>query len=207
MRRRGVIAALAVGVAALGVATYALAGGSGAGFNHLTATMSGYQEVPAVSSGASATFTADVSKDGNSIDWQLSYGGLEGAVQQSHIHFGQRSVNGGISVFLCTNLGNGPAGTQPCPQSGTIQRHDHGGRRVAADRSNRRGENAGNRYGPVRRARACDRRRQDVREHPLDHVAGRRDPSTVERGRPAQLSRGAPGFAPGARLTVARACG
>src|SRR5580765_180395 len=120
MRRRGVIAALAVCVAALGVATYALAGGSGAGFNHLTATMSGYQEVPAVSSGASATFTADVSKDGNSIDWQLSYGGLEGAVQQSHIHFGQRSVNGGISVFLCTNLGNGPAGTQPCPQSGTI---------------------------------------------------------------------------------------
>ena len=50
MRRRGVIAALAVGVAALGIATYALAGGSGAGFNHLTATMSGYQEVPAVSS-------------------------------------------------------------------------------------------------------------------------------------------------------------
>jgi hypothetical protein len=39
---------------------------------------------------------------------------------RSHIHFGQRSVNGGISVFLCTNLGNGPAGTQACPQSGTI---------------------------------------------------------------------------------------
>jgi hypothetical protein len=34
-------------------------------------------------------------------------------------------VNGGISVFLCSNLGNGPAGTQPCPPgpatiSGTI---------------------------------------------------------------------------------------
>jgi hypothetical protein len=24
-------------------------------------------------------------------------------------------VNGGITVFLCTNLGNGPVGTQPCP--------------------------------------------------------------------------------------------
>ncbi len=23
-------------------------------------------------------------------------------------------------MFLCTNLGNGPAGIQPCPQSGTI---------------------------------------------------------------------------------------
>jgi hypothetical protein len=116
MRRRGAIAALVVGVAALGIAAFALAGGSGAGFNHLTATMSGYQEVPAISS----TGTADVSKDGSSIAWQLSYSGLEGAVQQSHIHFGQRSVNGGISVFLCTNLGNGPAGTQICPQSGTI---------------------------------------------------------------------------------------
>ena len=113
---------LAVGVAALGIAAFALAGGSGAGFNHLTATMSGYQEVPAVSSTGTADFTADVSKDGSSIAWQLSYSGLEGAVQQSHIHFGQRSVNGGISVFLCTNLGNGPAGTQACPgpHSGTI---------------------------------------------------------------------------------------
>jgi hypothetical protein len=120
MRRRGVIAALAVGVAALSIAAFALAGGSGAGFNHLTATMSGYQEVPAVSSTGTADFTADVSKDGNSIAWQLSYSGLEGDVTQSHIHFGQRSVSGGISVFLCTNLGNGPAGTQTCPQSGTI---------------------------------------------------------------------------------------
>ena len=120
MRRRGVTATLAVGVAALGIAAFALAGGSGAGFNHLSATMSGYQEVPSVSSIGTADFTADVSKDGNSIAWQLSYSGLEGAVQQSHIHFGQRSVNGGISVFLCTNLGNGPAGTQVCPQSGTI---------------------------------------------------------------------------------------
>jgi len=120
MRRRGVIATLVVCVAALGIAAFALAGGSGAGFNHLTATMSGYQEVPSVSSKGTADFTADVSKDGSSIAWQLSYSGLEGDVQQSHIHFGQRSVNGGISVFLCTNLGNGPGGTQGCPQSGTI---------------------------------------------------------------------------------------
>ena len=44
MRRKGMFAALvATGVAALAVAAYALAGGSGTGFNHLTATMSGYQ--------------------------------------------------------------------------------------------------------------------------------------------------------------------
>jgi CHRD domain len=120
MRRKGVLAALAVSAATLAVAAFALAGGSGPGFNHLSATMSGYQEVPSVSSVGAATFTADAAKDGQSIAWQLTYGGLESTVTQSHIHFGQRSVNGGISVFLCTNLGNGPTGIQACPQSGTI---------------------------------------------------------------------------------------
>src|SRR3712207_4375667 len=38
------------------------------------------------------------------------------------MHFGQRGQSGGISVFLCTNLGNGPAGTQACPPSpGTVR--------------------------------------------------------------------------------------
>lgn len=33
-----------------------------------------------------------------------------------------RSLNGGISVFLCSNLGNGPAGTQACPNpSGSVR--------------------------------------------------------------------------------------
>ncbi|OLD98914.1 MAG: hypothetical protein AUG91_08065 [Actinobacteria bacterium 13_1_20CM_4_69_9] len=122
MRRKGIFAALAVGAAALAVAAYALAGGSGPGFNHLSATMSGYQEVPAVSSTGTADFTADVAKDGQSVSWRLSYAHLEGNVTQSHIHFGQRSVIGGISVFFCTNLGNGPAGAQSCPgpHDGTI---------------------------------------------------------------------------------------
>lgn len=48
---------------------------------------------------------------------------------QSHIHFGQRSVNGAIVVFLCTNLGNCPVGTQGCPAapatiSGSIDKDD-----------------------------------------------------------------------------------
>jgi hypothetical protein len=115
-------AALAAGAAALAVAAYALAGGSGPRFNHLAATLDGYQEVPSISSTGTASFTADVAKDGQSVDWSMSYSALEGNVTQSHIHFGQRSVSGGISVFLCTNLGNGPAGTQSCPgpHDGTI---------------------------------------------------------------------------------------
>ena len=39
---------------------------------------------------------------------------------QAHIHFGKEHVPGGIFAFLCTNLGNGPAGTPACPPSGTV---------------------------------------------------------------------------------------
>ena len=49
------------------------------------------------------------------IQWELAYSDLEGSALQAHVHLGQHSVNGGISVFLCTNLGNGPAGTPACP--------------------------------------------------------------------------------------------
>lgn len=95
------------------------------GFKKISELLTGYQEVPAVSTTGSGTFNARISNDESRIDWELSYSDLEGAVQQAHIHFGNLGVNGGISVFLCTNLGNGPAGTQPCPAppatiSGTI---------------------------------------------------------------------------------------
>jgi hypothetical protein len=39
-------------------------------------------------------------------------------VTQAHIHFGKEHVTGGIIVFLCTNMGNGPAGTPACPANG-----------------------------------------------------------------------------------------
>jgi hypothetical protein len=87
------------------------------GFKKIGEFLTGYEEVPSVSTNASGTFNARISKDGSRIDWELTYSDLEGAVQQAHIHFGQKGVNGGISVFLCTNLGNGPVGIQPCPAS------------------------------------------------------------------------------------------
>ena len=85
------------------------------GANDLRVRLEGYQETPAVSTAARATFRAEVDAGSRVISWRLSYADLEGDVQQSHIHFGQRGVAGGISVFLCTNLGNGPAGTPLCP--------------------------------------------------------------------------------------------
>jgi hypothetical protein len=112
-------------VAALGIGSYAIAGGPRKAHEKLI----GFQEVPAISTNGSGTFEAEISKDETAITYKLSYANLAGAVTQSHIHFGQRGVNGAISVFLCTNLGNGPAGTQACPAApatitGTIHAAD-----------------------------------------------------------------------------------
>jgi len=79
------------------------------------ANLIGYQEVPALSSVARGEFKAVVDTDDNTITWRLAYDGLEGTVTQAHVHFGQMSVNGGISFFLCSNLPNPPVGTQACP--------------------------------------------------------------------------------------------
>ena len=89
----------------------------------------GFKEVPSVSTTASGEFKAQINNNETAIDWELTYKDLEGAVQQAHIHFRQRGVNGGITVFLCTNLGNGPAGTQACPPppaliTGTVEATD-----------------------------------------------------------------------------------
>ena len=116
-------------IAATAVASSAAADGNG-GAKKFQERLTGYAEVPlALSSGGSGTFQARIDDDQQQITYTLSYAGLEAAVTQAHIHFGSVSQVGGISVFLCTNLGNGPAGTQACPAapatiSGTIRPAD-----------------------------------------------------------------------------------
>jgi CHRD domain len=64
------------------------------------ARLQGFNEVPAVSSTGRGEWTARVR--GDVVEWELSYAQLEGAVTTaSHIHFGQKDVNGGVSVFFC----------------------------------------------------------------------------------------------------------
>ena len=121
MRRRVLISLAALIV--LSLSTIVLAQG---GFKKISEFLTGYHETPAaVSTTGTGEFNARISNDESRIDWELSYSDLQGAVQQAHIHFGAAGTTGGITVFLCTNLGNGPAGTQPCPAppatiSGTI---------------------------------------------------------------------------------------
>jgi hypothetical protein len=106
-RRRLQFAVLVALMGVLGVAAAAVAGGGGRDVReHLT----GYQETPlTISTTGAGDFRAKVKH--SQIEYRLSYSNLEGNVTQSHIHLGAEATTGGISVFLCSNLGNGPAGT------------------------------------------------------------------------------------------------
>jgi hypothetical protein len=120
MRRRTVLTGVALVLGALLVVSLAIA--SGGKRNFQARGLNGYEENPDVSTVASGSLKATVDEDAQTVTYELTYSGLEGDVQQAHIHFGKPAVNGGISLFLCSNLGNGPAGTPACPQSGTVSR-------------------------------------------------------------------------------------
>lgn len=87
-------------------------------FKNIREFLTGYEETPAVSTVAEGEFTARISDDATQIDYELSYSDLEGSVTQAHIHFGQKGVTGGISIWLCGNPSATvipPMGTQACP--------------------------------------------------------------------------------------------
>ena len=129
MRRSKLIAAAAV-VGVTGFTGAALAGGNGRDFE---TDLSGYEEVPAVSTAGGGQADVEVARDDESLRFTLRYRALESPVSQAHIHFGQKDVNGGIVIFFCSNLGNGPAGTPPCPQPAPGETATVTGTRTAAD--------------------------------------------------------------------------
>ena len=79
--------------------------------------LSGFEEVPAVSSTGSGELRLKIFEDAQMIEFDLSYENLEGTTTgAAHIHLGQEGVNGGVVAFFC-----GGATTPPCtPGSGTF---------------------------------------------------------------------------------------
>lgn len=115
MRHRTIISlAVAAGLTAVSASIAAADSGRVAFGTNLT----GYQETPmTINSPGSGEFAAKVNASGTAIDWVMTYRDLPTPVLQSHIHFGRPGLSGGIVLFLCTDLGNGPAGTQACPDA------------------------------------------------------------------------------------------
>jgi hypothetical protein len=101
-----------------------------------TAKLDGFQELGALNAETGAilsdgkgTLTLTFDRSLQRIEFELTYSGLSVPVTQAHIHFGRVHTPGGVMVYFCTNLKNGPAGTQGCPPSpatvkGTIMASD-----------------------------------------------------------------------------------
>src|SRR5262245_17065100 len=108
----GVLMAILVGV------TTAILASSGP--RQGRADLSGFSEIPTLSTPAHGTLDVTIGKNDDSLDYVLSYEGFETPVLQSHIHLGRPAFNGGIMVFFCTNL-TPPAGVPvppACPLGG-----------------------------------------------------------------------------------------
>lgn len=132
--RKVVLIAVTAGLAvAVMVGAQALSAGHGK--SRIKAdTLSGYQEVAGtagLSSRGTGEFTADIDDDDQTISWHLTYTGLASAATVAHIHFGNRYLSGGVSVFFC---GGGPAGhVQPACPAGTTDVADISGTWTPAD--------------------------------------------------------------------------
>ena len=99
---------------------FLLALGNAASAQHVDSQglLGGHENPPVVSDGT-GDFTAQLDVD--RIPFQLTYDvGSEGsAPDQAHLHIANPGNNGGIVVFLCSNLGNTPVGAtvRECPPS------------------------------------------------------------------------------------------
>jgi hypothetical protein len=114
MKKLSVVAALSLALSSTALAD-----------QRIKTRLTGYQEVPSVSTVASGELELLVSRHNDFIDFELSYKGLQGEVRQAHIHFAQRHVNGAIVLWLCQTTTNmAPESVrdrvETCPQEGTV---------------------------------------------------------------------------------------
>jgi hypothetical protein len=125
MRKHPRVTALVATIAVLAVIGLAGPALPDRGGRMMKADLSGFQEVPAVSTTGTGELLASIAHDESSIDYTLTYQNLEGTTTAAaHIHLGQRGVNGGVIAFLC-----GGGGKPACPPvsgsvSGTITAAD-----------------------------------------------------------------------------------
>ena len=82
------------------------------------AILNSYQENITLSTTGVGELTLKLNDDTMTIDYVLTYSGLEGgAATAAHIHVGTRHVNGGVAAFLC-----GGGDKPPCPATaGTVE--------------------------------------------------------------------------------------
>jgi hypothetical protein len=67
--------------------------------------LTGFQEVPVVITTGAGELKLVIDESARTIDYTLTYSGLQADITQSHIHVAQKSVNGSIVLWLCQTAG------------------------------------------------------------------------------------------------------
>jgi len=80
------------------------------------AQLRGRNEVPLTLSAARGTLDLTVNDTDTSVHFVLEYSGIQTPVLFAHIHVGQATANGGVTVFFC-----GGGGRPACPPNGTVE--------------------------------------------------------------------------------------
>ena len=121
--RRLVLLVVAAAFVLFAIASYAVAGphdgpGKVPDSKKFQARLNGFQETPSVSSTGFGNFEAELVND-TTLHYVFHYEGLEGGTSLfAHVHFGERSVAGGVSFFLC----GGSTKPAACPNvEGTVE--------------------------------------------------------------------------------------
>ena len=109
---------LAIGVAVLGVVvTAAVAVAGDRSRSDFRTSLTGYEEVPALSTAGVGSFSAAVSRSDQEIRYRLTFGDFESAATQAHIHFEKRRTTARSWSSLLEPRQQ-PAGAQACPTAG-----------------------------------------------------------------------------------------
>ena len=80
------------------------------------ATLTGAQEVPAITTTGAGTATFDLNAAGDSLSYTITITSpVSDSTRQAHIHLANAGASGNISVWLCGSTANpGPGGTPSC---------------------------------------------------------------------------------------------
>src|SRR5262249_57673203 len=91
--------------------------------DRINTDLTGFQEVPVVITTGAGQLKLVIDESARTIDYTLTYSGLQADITQSHIHVAQKSVNGAIVLWLWQTTGadggpTPPATPSPAPAAG-----------------------------------------------------------------------------------------
>jgi len=104
MRRKMLLSALSLAAAGL-LLSGGVSADNGKNNRKINVGLTGFEEVPVVITTGNGELKLTINESAGTIDYVLTFADLQADVTQAHIHVAQKSVNGGIVLWLCQTAG------------------------------------------------------------------------------------------------------